>query len=389
MAQALNQVDFFTDRLDGPELHVVLRQARDLGEVVPATFAGRPAYLLTHYNTLREFFGNQQQFPGEVIYEFSTRPNVGSTFIDLGAPDHDTVRQLVTPAFRSRSVTKFVDAELTPLADELLDQLAPAGAGDLATSFAQVLPFWSISRKLGLPAGTEERQRAWAHALLSYPSDPDGALRAAAEVGEFLAPTLAARRTNPGEDVISQLVTGEYQGLRLTDEQIVAHVRLLYAVGATTTSDAMSTLLWRVLTSPELTARATQEPEYLPALVHESLRTEPPVAVLPRLAPTGGEIGGVELPPMALVLCGIAAANRDPEIFTNPDLFDPDRPESDIITFGFGTKFCPGSHLARQQLRAGLAAVLTRLPGLKVTHTEPPRNAVLRRVETLAAVWDS
>jgi cytochrome P450 len=109
--------------------------------------------------------------------------------------------------------------------------------------------------------------------------------------------------------------------------------------------------------------------------------------VLPRLAPEGGEVGGVELPPMALVLCGIAAANRDPDVFDDPDRFDPDRDEAEILTFGFGAKFCPGSHLARQQLAAALDAVLHARRELRPVDVGPPRHAVLRRVERLRVSW--
>lgn len=389
MAPTLTDVDFNAGAFAGDELHDLLRQAREAGPVVEVRFAGTPAYLITRFDALRGYLKDQEQFPGEVVYQFTTRPNIGSTFIDMGAPDHDTFRQLAMPAFRSRAVSRFVDAELTPLAHEVLDRMQASGSGDLATGFAQVLPYWSISRKLGLPLGSEEQQRAWAAAMLSFPSDPDGALRASAEVTEFLRPTLAERRAAPADDVISQLLTGEYHGVRMSDDEVASHVRLLYAVGATTTSDGLSTLLGRVLADPVLLDRARTEPELLPRLVHESLRMEPPVSILPRLAPNGGEVAGVELPPMALVLCGIAAANRDPDVYTDPDRFDPDRDESEILTFGFGSKYCPGSHLARQQLLAALEVVLERLPTLRVVEAEPPVNAVLRRVERLVVAWEA
>ncbi len=246
-----------------------------------------------------------------------------------------------------------------------------------------MLPFWAISRKLGLPIGSEERQRAWALALLSFPSDPDGALRAAAEVTDFLLPTLAERRSAAADDVISGLLHAEHRGERFDDEQVAAHVRLLYSVGATTTSDAMSTLLWRVASDVGLWARCRDDPAAIPAVVHESLRCEPPVSTLPRLAPDGGEVGGVELPPMALVLCGIAAANRDPSRFADGDAFDPDRAEQEILTFGFGAKFCPGSHLARQQLAAGLGALVERFERAELLDVRAPTSPVLRRVEHL------
>ncbi len=381
-------VDLAADRLPGGRLHAVLAAARADGPVVPARFAGRPAVLVTDHATLRAFFADQEQFPGGVGYQFTTRPHLGSTFIDLDGPEHDLVRRLVTPAFRSRAVTRFVDADLTPLVHEVLDRWAGVGTGDLARDVAQVLPFWAISRKLGLPRGSEERQRAWALAMLAYPTDPDAAVAAAREVTDFLAPTLVDRRETPTGDVISQLLTGEVRGVRLTDEQIASHVRLLYTVGAATTSDGLSTLLHRVLTEPGLLARVVAEPEVLPAVVHESLRLEPPVSVLPRVAVHGGTLGGVALEPMTLVLCGIASANRDPAVYADPDCFDPDRAESEILTFGFGSKFCPGSHLASRQLLAALTVVVGRLPGLRLVDAEPPVNAVLRRVERLQVAWD-
>jgi cytochrome P450 len=385
---SLAEIDLATDALPGDELHALLRQARREGPVVAARFLGAPAHLITQYAALRELFGSHEQFPGGVVYEFGTRPHIGRTFIDMDGTEHDRYRQLAMPAFRSRAVSRFVDAELTPLAHEVLDRIASEGSADLAVSLAQVLPFWAISRKLGLPRGSEERQRAWALALLSYPSDPEGALRASAEVTEFLRPAMDERRTTPGDDVISGLLRGEVHGIRMTDEEVASHVRLLYAVGATTTSDAMSTVLHRLLTEPGLLDRARSEPEVLPLVVHESLRMEPPVSILPRIAALGGTIAGVEVPPGALVLCGIAAANRDPEVFEDPDRFDPDRAEQEILTFGFGQKYCPGTHLARKQILALLDALLERLPGLRLVQADPPTNAVLRRVEHLRVEWD-
>jgi len=379
----LGDLDLGTAVLAGDELHLAMRQARESGPVVPTRFLGTEAYLLTTFAAVREFLVDDEQFPGGVVYRYATRPSVGSTFIDLDGAEHHRVRQLATPAFRSRAVRRFVDDELTPLAEEVLDRMLAAGGDDLADGFVQVLPFWSISRKLGLPIGTEERQRAWALALLSHPIDPEGARRAATEVTEFLRPTLAERRAAPRDDVVSRLLTAQVDGVGLTDEQVASHVRLLYAVGATTTSDGLGTLLRRVLTEPGLWARLRADRSLLPAVVHESLRTEPPVALLPRLAVDGGSVAGVELPPGALVLCGIAAANRDPEVFGEPDRFDPERPETEVLTFGFGSKFCPGSHLARQQLVAATDVLLERIGDVEVIDAPEPTGPVLRRVERL------
>ena len=178
-------------------------------------------------------------------------------------------------------------------------------------------------------------------------------------------------------------------GVRLTDFEVVSHVRLLYAVGATTTSDSMSSLFWTLLTHPDLLDRARHEPELRPRIVHELLRWEPPVALLPRVAPRGGEIAGVQIPEGGILLAGIASANRDESVFDDPDRFDPDRVQGELLTFGFGNKFCPGSHLARRQLLAALDVVLERLPNLRLVDADPPSGGILRRTERLEVAWNA
>src|SRR5262249_2485259 len=181
-----------------------------------------------------------------------------------------------------------------------------------------VLPFWAISRKLGLPAGTEDHQRRWALQMLSFPVDPDAALAAADAVTDFLMPALEERRREPRDDVLSYLLHAEHDGVRFTDFEVISHVRLLYAVGATTTSDSMSNLFWRLLMHRGLLARARGGREPRPRLVQELLGGEPPVALLPRLAPLGGEIAGVTIPEGGILLAAIASANRDEAVFAEP-----------------------------------------------------------------------
>jgi cytochrome P450 len=296
--------------------------------------------------------------------------------------EHDTYRSLAMPAFRSRPAARFVEESLVPLAHEVIDRFAARGEADLVAEFTGVLPFWSISRKVGLPVGTEERQRGWALALLSYPVAPDRAIAASREVTTFLEPIVEGRRAEPRDDVLSHLL-----GEGMSDEEIFSHIRLLYAVGATTTSDAMSNLFFHLLTQPGLYERAQRDAAVRPWLVHELLRFEPPVAVLPRLAPTGGAIGGVDLEPGSLLLAAIAAANRDPSVFAHADRFDPERKQRDQITFGAGPKFCPGSHFASRQLAAALEVVLERLPGMRVIEARAPTGGILRSCKRLHVAW--
>ena len=387
----LANTDFGTAALVGAELHRTLGALREHAAIVPVRAFGSAAFLITRFDDIRQLLRDDDGFPGGRTYEIAIGQTVGRTFISMDGTEHDRYRQLATPAFRSRAVAQFNDEQLTPLAREIVDRFAARGQADLVAEFTKVLPFHVISRKLGLPIGTEEAQRRWATALLSFQRDPAGARAGADEFTRFLAPVVERRRRDPGDDVLSQLLAASHEGVALRDADVYSHVRLLYAVGATTTSDEMGNLLYALLTHPEILERARLEPELRPRVVLESLRWEPPVALLPRHAPLAGRIAGVDVPAASTLLVGIAAANRDPRKFVNADCFDPDRDESEILTFGLGRKFCPGAHLARTQLLTALDVLLERLPGLRLVDRKgsEPSGATLRAPQALRVEWDA
>jgi len=383
MADALASLDLVAADLPGPALHDAFGDARRAAGLARTQLHGLPAYLLARFADVKAFLADDQQFPGGMTYVHQVEPVVGRTFISMNGDEHKLHRLLATPAFRSSAVARFVEHALVPLAHELVDRFAARGSADLVAEFTDV----AISRKLGLPVESERRQRVLARTLLTYPVDPAGALAAAAEITGVIAPELAARHRRPGDDVLSRLLAADVDGRRLTDDDVVSHVRLLFAVGATTTADAMSNLFWTLLSQPGLVERARREPGIRPGIVHELLRWEPPVAVLPRFTVAGGRVGDVDVPPGSLVLAALAAANRDPEVFDDPDRFLPDREEKEILTFGFGSKYCPGVNLARRQLGAALDVVLDRLPGIRLAGDAAPTGAVLRSVKSLPVVW--
>jgi len=389
MTPARFSADLVADPVPGEELHRLLAGARSAPVLPEASLLGMPARVIAGFDTLKAFFADDEHFPGGASYRFMVEPAVGPTFISMDGAEHDRIRRLATPAFRSQQVTRWVDDALVPLAHEIVDRFAARGEADLVRSFSSVLPLWAISRKLGLPMGSEDRQRVWTAALLSHPVDPASATVAKQEVFEFLAPILEQRRRAPGDDVLSHLLEHEHDGAGMTDDEIINHVRLLYVVGAATTSDGLSSLLYHVLTRPEMLARAGDGPDMCERLVVESLRYEPPVSVLPRVVANAGIINETELPAGSLVLCAIAGANRDPAVFPDPDRFDPGRDQREVLTFGFGSKFCPGSHLARRQMTAALHVLVTRLPNLQLVEATEPSGGILRSCRHLSATWDT
>lgn len=386
----LAEADIGTDPLPGDELHRCMALLRERGPLVPVRFFGTTALLVTRFDDVREAFRDDASLPGGPTYVMTVEPIIGRTFISMDGRAHHLHRRLAMPAFQSSAIARFNEGALVELVHELLDRFVARGAGDLVTELTGVLPYYAITRKLGIPWARDEDMRRWADQLLN-PRDAAGAAAAAAEFTNLLAPILAERRTAPRDDLLSALAHAEIEGERLRDDDVLSHVRLLFAVGATTTSHAMGNLLSALLRRPGLLERARREPPLRAAVVHELLRWDPPVANLPRLASRPLRIAGEDVPENTLLLLGLASANRDPRVFPDPDRFDPERPPQDVLTFGFGVKFCPGSHLARRELLTALDAVLERLPGLRLVGEDgaSPEGGALRHPRALHAAWDA
>jgi cytochrome P450 len=381
--------DLAEDPMPGDRLHRFLAACLQDPGHLRASVQGFDGPVLSRFDEVRSFVLDDSRFPGGAAYRLFIEPVIGRTFISMDGEEHLMTRRLATPAFRSRPVAAFVEHELVPLAHEVVDRFADRGEADLVAEFTEVLPFWAISRKIGMPRGGEEEQRRVARSLLSYMFAPDAAADAAATVARQVEPLIAARRETPADDVITRLVQATDGTRSLSDVDVVSHIRLLYAVGATTTSDVMGSMFFHLLSRPEMVDRAVSDPAFRRRLVREVLRFDPPVPILPRVVDRAGEFEGIVVSAGQVIFLALAAANRDPAVFGSPDLFDPDRPEQEILSFGFGPKHCPGMHLGRQQLEAALAVVLERLPGLRLVDAEPPSGSLLRSVPRLVAAWDT
>jgi cytochrome P450 len=383
----LATADFAFDEMPGRELHDLLHAYRERGPLQPTRFMGLPAFVISGYEALLDAFKDVERFPPHLMYRAGFEGTIGRTFISMEDPEpHRVYRKLATPMFRSRAIDRYEQAGLAALAHELVDELEGRDTFDLMADFVGRLPYLVISRLLGLPRDREQEFHRWALSLLRFQTDPAAAAKARAELTEFLAPVVEARRRVPQDDVISELVQATVEGRRLTDEEVHSHVRLLFPTGGETTHGSLGNLLYALLTHPGSWEALCADPSRVPRAVEEALRWESSVAVLPRLSASEPvEFQGVELPPDSWVLFGIAGANRDPAVFSDPDRFDLDRDPGDPLTFGRGVKSCPGMHLARRNLAVGLETLLSRLPGLELLDAQAavPRRTVLRCPDAL------
>ncbi|MFP6626427.1 MAG: cytochrome P450 [Deltaproteobacteria bacterium] len=389
-----NDVDLATELLPGPQLHHHLVELRRQGPVVPVRFYGATVPLLTTHEAVAAAFRDGEHFPPAQAYRRTFEPVVGRNFQSMEGDEHRLYRRLATPAFRANAVAKHDEATIVELAHEMLDGIAengPGGSADLAADFTRRFPFLVICRLLGVPRQAEADFHRWSLAMLGFTSAPDAALAASAEFTRYLEPVVCERRNEPRDDIISDLVTAEADGHRLSDEHVYSHIRLLFSVGANTTHDLLGNLIYALLSHPEAWERVLAEPHTRAWAIEEVLRWESAVAILPRFSASEPfEFHGTEIGADSFVLFGITAANRDPAVFSDPDRFDIERRPDAMLSFGPGPRSCPGMHLARKEVAIALDTIIERLPGLHLRDVgaAEPSGAVLRGPRELPVAWD-
>lgn len=382
-------IDFKNDLLPGDEFHLALRDLREQAPVAEARFNGMPCFVILGYQALKEAFSDDHRFPGHISYQFSIEQSIGPSFISMPDPEpHRTYRKLATPAFRSRAVAEYEQHHLLALANELLDQLERSSHKqvDLVEQFTSRFPYLVISRLLGLSREQEQQFHHWAMALLLPELNPEQAKQAQAMFRATAMAAVEQRRRKQQNDVISELLDAEVDGRRLSDEEILSHIGLLFPTGGETTHGALSNLLYALLSEPERWQALKKDRSLIPKAVSEGLRWESSVAVLPRVSGSEDiEYYGTTLPANSLTLFAIASANRDAEVFEQPDEFQIERGANDTLEFGRGVKTCPGMHLARRNIACGIEALLDRFPDISLTKKKDnlPVGATVRSPRSL------
>jgi cytochrome P450 len=391
----VSEVDFGLDlspddaRLPGEALHRELARLRERHRLAAVDFGGIVMQLVTRFDDLDACFRDDEGLPAGPTYAMTVEPCQGVTFESLDGPEHHALRDLTTRGLRRRPVERYAASGLASLCDAVIDRFADRCEADLVAEFTAVFPFLVFADRMGLPFDAADRFMGWAFDILSYPVAPEPGVVAAADLTAYLEPVLQARRAVPTDDLLSSMCTAEREGRRLTDEEIRSHVRALFSAGATTTYHGLGNTLYALLTHPDAIEALRDDGHLVHAAVDEMLRWEPPLALLPRLAPHDVEVAGAFVPAGTMVLFGIASANRDPAVHARPDVFDIERRPSRVLTFGFGSHHCPGSHLAKAQIAVAVQRLLERLPDLTLTDAAgtAPTGTVMRGPRTLPVRW--
>ncbi len=382
--------DWYYDALPGDAFARELHMLRKQGDIVPVTALGgaMPVYYIVSHAALADAFRDGEQFPPGHAYQIISLPFIGETFMSMNEDRHRQWRPPMTPSFRRSAVDRMDKHRLAAIGHELLDELEGQGSVDLVPEFTRRYAFRVICDQLGLPVEQERDYYQMSMDLMFGGRDPDASRAADARLTDIARPVFDARRRERRDDQISRWIHDTaVEGEPVSEESILAHIRLFFTAGATTTSDAMSNLFHALLTHPEAWRQCVEEPASQAGAIQELLRWNPPVAAQPRFSRPDREVevAGVRIPPNSATLFGIAAANRDPAVFTDPDRFDIGRDTRTLLTFGPGLRTCPGMHLAQKNLETALRIMAERFPGLALQPGAQvqPRGILLRGTDSL------
>ena len=374
---------------------------------------GLGGYLLTRYEDCVAVLKNTEHFTADRLHRLIqsqfpfANESVAPLLFELYSismlvkdpPDHARIRGYVNRGFTPRALEIYHE-RVSGAVEELLDRAEETGCAekpfDMQRDFASVLPSLIISEIMGAPPSDREQIQSWGADISLNGSTRGGRellAHSESSMREFVAyveDLIAERKNSPREDMISYMIAGAQSG-RINDREMTHQVIQLIVGGQMTTLDMIGCGIQAFLENPEQIARLRENPDWIDGAAEEVLRFTSPSQMAHRLVKKEIEIGGVLLRPGDLVFTVIAAANRDPAVFPEPDRFDITRENAKKnIAFGAGAHYCIGGNLARLEGRLAFQKLFARFPGLRAAGPPVWRRDGLyfRGLDSLPVVWD-
>ena len=291
---------------------------------------------------------------------------MGHSILEMDEPEHSRYRGLIQQAFTKRALARWEKDLVGPIVNGFIDRFAARGRADLVRELTFPFPVHVIAGMLGLPHEDLARFHRWTVELIGVSFDWERGLAASRKLAEYLTPFLHERRREAGDDLISVLAHAELDGQRLTDDEILAFLRLLLPAGAETTFRSTSNLFFGLLTHPDQLDALRRDRSLLPQAIEEGLRWESPLTGILRTATRDVELAGVKIPAGSIVAVNLGSANHDEARYEEPEEIDIFREARQHLAFAFGAHRCLGMHLARMETTLVVNAVLDRLPDLRL-----------------------
>jgi cytochrome P450 len=331
------------------------------------------------------------------------QPGLPLSFINRDPPDHDRLRELAMRPFGPPSTPNRIDNMrpwLAEIATDLIDKLADENSADIVDDFAYPLPVTAICQILGVPLKDQPRFRQWADGLVETLDPSTGTFEQRARrrrevqegLAEYFSHLVDARTSQPGDDLLSGLLTDHGPHAPMSRGDMLATAGLMLVAGHETTVNLITNGMLTLLRQPGLLDRLNHEPDLVITLVEELLRYEPPVQMRTNRATVADiNIAGTTIPKGSALALMLAAGNRDPSRFADPDRFDPSRADNAHLSFFGGVHYCFGAPLARTEAQVALQELARRLVNPRLVADPPPYrpNPELRGPRHLLIEYDS
>jgi cytochrome P450 len=311
--------------------------------------------------------------PGTYMKLFETERDPSILFLD--PPDHTRLRGLVSKAFTPRAVERMAP-RIQDIIDDLLDALAGQESFDVIKAFAGPLPTIVIAEMLGVDPADRDDFKRWSDESVEgfnpvlTDEGRERVVAAGAAMDNYLRNAIERRRRDPRDDLMTALVAVEEAGDQLTTDEIVTMCALLLAAGNVTTTDLIGNSVYALLSHPTQLAALRDDPSLIKNAIEEVLRFDSPVVETARIALHDMELGGCPVAKGESILTLLAAANRDPDVYDQPDTFDIRRTDTHHHAFGGGIHYCLGAPLARLEAQLAIVSLLQRFPDLRLAGEE-------------------
>jgi cytochrome P450 len=360
----------------------VLTRYADIAAVYQDPRFSRAQGLRSGYERLPE----TEQTLAEPVYRCFSK-----TMFYSDPPYHTRLRGLVSSVFTPTAVEQ-MRPYVQRTVDRLLEAVQANGKMDFIRDFAYPLPILVIVQMLGLPAEEREQFKKWSDDLFailgSVPHSPElmeGAARSLTALTDYITKLSEERRKHPRQDLLTALVEATQDGEQLQQDELVANMIILLSAGHETTINLIGNGLLALLQNPEQLQKLRAHPDLIALAVEEMMRYDNPVQIAYRSAAQDVEIGGRQIRKGQLVNSILAAGNRDPQRFSEPDRFDITRDEGRHLGFGLGIHFCLGAPLVRLEAQTAFTAILSRFPKLSLAteNLEWQEHPIFRGVKAL------
>ncbi len=358
------------------------------------TFELLDAVALYTFADVDRMFRENETFSSAPIRELMS-PIMGPyVMVGLDEPEHKRHRNLVSQAFRQKSLAHWETDYVESAIGEMVDAFVGRGHAELVRELTFRYPVQVIAKILGIPPEEHDEFHGHAIAIVQIADNPERGIAASAAMREYLQGIVDARRADPGDDVISELVTTEVDGEMLDDEELFSFLRLLLPAGAETTYRATGNLLFALLSHPDQLEAVRTDRSLIPAAIEEAIRWETPLLITSRRALVDTSFGDVVVRAGTQIVPMIGSANHDETRWDDPEVFDITRAPKPHISFATGVHMCLGMHLARMEMRCALNILFDRLPGLRfdpeliVADDVHIHGEQFRSPTSLPVIWD-